>query len=106
MPTSRRVRIEEMLAADPRDTFLRYGLAMEMAAEGDLAESVTQLASLLEATPPYVPAFFMSAQNLVRLGRLDEARDVLRRGIDHAQQQSNAHAAREMTEYLENLDSP
>jgi hypothetical protein len=53
--------------------------------------------------PPYVPAFFMAGQQLVRLGRIDEARTTLREGIAAAHIQGNSHAAGEMTEFLGSL---
>ena len=36
----------------------------------------------MSAAPPYVPAFFMAAQQLARLDRIAEARTVLRDGIE------------------------
>jgi tetratricopeptide (TPR) repeat protein len=103
MTPSRRERIESMLADDPRDTFLRYSLAMELDKEDDHERSLETLRGLMADAPPYVPAFFMSAQQLARLSRVDEARTVLRQGIEQARQQGNAHAAGEMSEFLASL---
>ncbi|MGD9632787.1 MAG: hypothetical protein AB7U97_05870, partial [Pirellulales bacterium] len=55
--------------------------------------------------PPYVPAFFMAAQQLVRLGRVSEARTQLRDGIEAARTQGDSHAAGEMSEFLASLGS-
>ncbi len=55
-----------------------------------------RLAELQHGDPPYVPAFFMAAQQLVRLERITEARTALRDGIDQARQQGNSHAAGEI----------
>jgi hypothetical protein len=52
-----------------------------------------------------VPAFFMAAQQLVKLNRIAEARDALRCGIEEARRQNNAHAAGEMSEFLASLGS-
>jgi predicted Zn-dependent protease len=100
---SRRERIEAMLADDPRDTFLRYSLAMELAKEGEHQRSQEIYGALMADDPPYVPAFFMSAQQWVQLGRIDEARTALRDGIEQARRQGNAHAAGEMSELLASL---
>lgn len=100
---SRREQIEAMLADDPHDSFLRYSLGMELAKEGDLEASVTQMSGLLTDDPPYVPAFFMSAQNLVKLDRIEDARAMLRNGIQQARAQQNDHAAAEMSEFLTTL---
>lgn len=101
--TSRREKIEAMLADDPADSFLRYSLAMELDKEGRNEESLARLAELAADAPPYVPAFFMAGQQLVRLNRVNEARDALRRGIAAAREQQNAHAAGEMAEFLTSL---
>ena len=57
---NRREKIEAMLAEDPKDTFLRYSLAMEMRAEGDHEGSLAQLSELMGEKPACVPAFFMA----------------------------------------------
>jgi hypothetical protein len=100
---SRRQRIEAMLADEPGDVFLRYSLAMELDKEGDHDGSLARLAELTRETTPYVPAFFMAAQQLVRLNRIEEARTFLRDGIESARVQGNAHAAGEMSEFLASL---
>jgi hypothetical protein len=100
---SRREKIEAMLADDPHDIFLRYSLAMELDKEGDHDASLATFMELARGEPPYVPAFFMAGQQLARLGRNDEARRVLRDGIDAAQSQGDAHAVSEMSEFLASL---
>lgn len=100
---NRRQKIEAMLSEDPGDTFLRYSLAMELRSEGDHASSLQQLDQLMRDEPPCVPAFFMAAQQLVDLDRSDEARDLLREGIDEARRQDDSHAAAEMSEFLMTL---
>jgi thioredoxin-like negative regulator of GroEL len=103
MSPSRRERIESMLADDPGDTFLRYSLAMELDKEGDHDRSLAGLRELMSDQPPYIPAFFMAGQQLVRLDRIEEARSTLRAGIEQARRQNNAHAAGEMSELLASL---
>ncbi|TVP95584.1 MAG: hypothetical protein EA381_18630 [Planctomycetaceae bacterium] len=100
---SRRAKIEAMLAEEPNDTFLRYSLAMEYRSEGDPEASVAKLTELTQDTPPYVPAFFMAAQQLADLGRVEQARTFLRDGIEQARQQGDTHAAAEMSELLSQL---
>jgi tetratricopeptide (TPR) repeat protein len=100
---SRREKIEAMLADDPEDVFLRYSLAMELDKEGDQEASLAKFAELTRDNPPYVPAFFMAGQQLARLGRLDEARAILKNGIAVACAQNDMHAAGEMGEFLASL---
>ena len=103
MNPSRRAKIEAMLADDPRDPFLRYSLALELEKEGEHDQSLAGLRELASETPPYVPAFFMAGQQLTRLGRIEEARTMLREGIEAARTQGNDHAAGEMAEFLADL---
>lgn len=100
---SRREQIEAMLADDPHDTFLRYALAMELDGAGENDRSLDLLQGLIVDSPPYVPAFFMAGQQLAKLGRIDEARAVLRDGIEQARAQNDLHAAGEMSEFLGSL---
>lgn len=102
---SRREKIEAMLADEPGDTFLRYSLAMELRSEGDHARSIEKLTELTRDTPPYVPAFFMAAQQLVDLNEIERAREFLREGIEEARRQGDSHAAAEMSELLSALGS-
>ena len=94
---NRRSQIEAMLVEEPHDIFLRYSLAMELEKEGEHDASLTKLTELMEEDTPYVPAFFMAGQQLARLDRLDDAKSVLRNGIDQAQQSGDSHAAAEMS---------
>lgn len=97
---SRRAKIEALLVDSPEDTFLRYGLALELDKVGEHDASLQELGRLMGGTPAYVPAFFMAGQQLARLERVEEARTVLRDGIEQARTQGNAHAAGEMSEFL------
>lgn len=100
---SRREKIETLLQDDPHDPFLRYSLALELDKEGRHDESLTGLAQLAAGVPPYIPAFFMAGQQLVRLGRIEEARTALRDGIEAARTAGDLHAAGEMGELLATL---
>lgn len=100
---SRRAQIEALLMDEPRDTFLRYALAMEHISEKNLESALQVFADLQSEQPPYVPAFFMAGQQLTKLGRIDEARSVLRDGIEHARSQGDGHASGEMSQFLASL---
>ena len=104
MTTSRIDKIQAMLLEDPRDSFLRYTLAMEFRKLDENEKSLKLLAELANNdNPKYVAAFFMAAQQLVELDRLDEASTFLRDGIDEARRQDNQHAAAEMSELLSEI---
>lgn len=100
---SRREKLEAMLAAAPTDSFLRYGLSQELEKAGEHDRSLELLTGLTKDSPPYVAAYFMQAQQLAKLTRINEARGVLRDGIEEARRQGNSHAAGEMSEFLAGL---
>jgi len=103
MSQTRREKIEALLASEPQDPFLRYGLAVEYDNEDRSEDALRVFAGLTADAPPHVASFFRGAQLLVRLDRIDDARDWLRRGIDAARRQGEAHAAGEMGELLASL---
>lgn len=103
LKNSRREQIETMLKSEPKDLFLRYCLAVELHADGESEAALVKFVELCQETPPHVAAFFRRAQLLVELERIEEARSVLRDGIENARQQEDLHAAGEMSELLTDL---
>jgi hypothetical protein len=103
--TPRMAQIEAMLAEDPDDAFLRYGLAMEHASAGDDVTCVEVLRDLIAhtAAKPYIPAFLMAGQALARLDRVPEACDLLRHGIAAAGTVGDLHAQGEMQGLLDSI---
>ena len=100
---TRKEKLIEMLADAPEDLFLRYGLALEYHKEASHEQSLQLLAELRAHDPPYVPAFFMAAQQLAQLGRTGEAQTAAQEGIVVAESQQDLHAAGEMREFLASL---
>lgn len=97
-------KIQAMLQDDPSDSFLRYTLAMEYRKLDDSEKSIDLLTVLAyHDEPKYVAAFFMAAQQLVQMERIEEARAFLRDGIEEARSQKNDHAAAEMSELLSEI---
>jgi hypothetical protein len=109
LKTPRMEQIEAMLAEDPDDAFLRYGLAMEHASAGDDASCVVVLRDLIQRSEasPYIPAYLQAGQALVREDRIGEACDVLKAGIAAAEQVATAdslHARGEMQGLLSSIE--
>jgi Flp pilus assembly protein TadD len=104
MMQARKQRLLAMLADEPNDPELRYMLAMEHVSEGDDEGALRLFRELFESAPDYAPAYHMAGRTLERLGRLEEARDVLRRGIPVAMKRNDLHGAGEMQGLLESFD--
>jgi predicted Zn-dependent protease len=103
MAESRRQKLEALLADDPDDAFLRYGVAMEYVSEGDNETAHRYLAELIRAHSAYIPAYVQAGQALVRLDREEEARVVYKAGIAMARKVGDAHAADEMERFLDGI---
>ncbi|HVV98723.1 MAG TPA: tetratricopeptide repeat protein [Planctomycetaceae bacterium] len=100
---SRRTRLEEMLRADPNDTFLHYALALEDLSEGNPGAARQRLEDVLQRDSKYVAAYFQLGQLLAEAGEANEARSVIERGIAAARDTGDAHAESEMTGFLATL---
>jgi thioredoxin-like negative regulator of GroEL len=100
---TRKQQLEEMLAEDPGDAFLRYGLAMEYLGEGDARRGAELLQALLRDDPGYVPAYYQAGKALIELGEEGSAQALLGEGITRARSQGNAHAADEMEMLLDSI---
>src|SRR4051794_7977065 len=104
MAKTRKEQLEELLADEPKDPFLRYGLAMEHVSLGDDAGAVACFGELFAVAPEYVPGYMQAGQAFVRLGRVEEARTTFRDGIAVARKQGDQHAAEEMQGMLASLE--
>jgi Tfp pilus assembly protein PilF len=102
--SERRLKLEATLAADPGDSFLRYGLGMQCLREGDLEEGRRILLGLIADRPDEVPAYQQLGQSFMDDGEADQARHYFERGIEKADAQGNFKAANEMRGFLATLD--
>ena len=95
--------LTEILKQNPTDAFARYALAMAYAAEGRSDDALREFGETLERNPDYVPAYQMSAQELLKAGRSAEAKAQLQSGLAACERTANAHAASEMQAMLDEL---
>ncbi|MGC8639077.1 MAG: tetratricopeptide repeat protein [Isosphaeraceae bacterium] len=102
----RRRKLEQSLAEDPQDTFLRYGLALQCLGEGDVEEGRSRLHALIADHPDdQVAAYQHLGQSYVETGETEKAVQILRLGIAKAQARGDLHAASEMEQLLEATES-
>jgi predicted Zn-dependent protease len=97
-------RLKEILALDPKSSFARYGIAMELVSQGDTAAALAEFDVLLTNDPDYTAGYFMAAQTLAGAGRKPEAIERLKAGISCAARAGNSHALSEMQTMLDALD--
>ena len=96
--------LREILALEPKNSFARYGIAMELAQRGETAAAVNEFDTLLAFDPDYTAGYFMAAQTLANAGRTAEAIERLKAGIGCAARAGNSHAQSEMQGMLDELD--
>ena len=88
--------LKSMVAANPNNSFLRYGLAMEYKNAGDLDAAAAEFRALIAADPDYSAAYFHGGQTLERLGRVEEARSLYLEGMAVTARKGEEHARSEL----------
>jgi predicted Zn-dependent protease len=96
-------QFKEILALDPKNSFARYGIAMEFVNRSETAAALAEFDILLSNDPDYTPGYFMAAQALTAAGRKPEAIERLKAGIASATRSANSHAINEMQAMLEEI---
>lgn len=92
-----------MLEQAPTDSRLRYMLANEYKNGGQLEEAVREFRAILSHDAAYGPAYYHGGQALEQLGRLDEARELYRLGIDATGKSGDRHTRGELQAALSML---
>lgn len=100
MTTARLAQLLTMLETEPKDSFLRYGVAMEYARAGQHDAAIREFGTLLSHDPGYVAAFFMCGRSYESIGQIAQARAQYEQGIAMAKKTGDQHAAAEMAEAL------
>jgi tetratricopeptide (TPR) repeat protein len=95
--------LKNMLAENPRDSFARYGLAMEHVINGEMEQAIAEFRVLLEYNPDYAAAYFHGGQALEKLGRIEDAREMYQKGIESTSRSGDRHTQSEMQAALDML---
>jgi tetratricopeptide (TPR) repeat protein len=95
--------LKKMLAENPRDSFARYGLAMEHVINGEMEQAIAEFRVLLEYNPDYAAAYFHGGQALEKLGRIEDAREMYQKGIESTSRSGDRHTQSEMQAALDML---
>lgn len=101
MPNAEELR--KFVELSPADPFPRYGLALQLRSDGRLEDAISELRTLVEKFPDYVPGHQQLGLSLQQAGRTDEAKAAYAVGIEAAKKAGNRHAAEEMQGALEML---
>jgi predicted Zn-dependent protease len=93
--TNRLEFFEKMLASDPANTSVLFGLAKEYEKAGRYDDVVATLNRYLEKVDDEGNAFGMLASAYEQLGQRDKAREAYERGIETAQRHGHPGMAEE-----------
>ena len=104
MSAARINHLRQVLEQDPKSTFARYALGMELVSAGETDAAIAEFHTLLEVDANYANAWFMGAQALHNAGRTPEAIEWLRNGSATASRTGQRHAQSEMQSMLEELE--
>ena len=103
MPIDRLEALKNILEQNPSDPLARYGLAMEYVKLQQYELAVAQFEELIQVQPDHAYACFHAGQTLEKLGRLDDARRMYRRGLEAAGLKGDPHARDELEAELDRL---
>lgn len=95
MSSSRIDIFEQMLASDPENTTVLFGLAKEYEKAGDDEKLIETLNRYLAAADDEGNAFGMLAGAYERTGQRDKAREAYERGVETAQRHGHPGMAEE-----------
>jgi Flp pilus assembly protein TadD len=95
--------LSEFVQMKPKDSFARYGLAMELSKNGDTEKALEHFRKLWEMNPDYTPAYFQAGMLLAKTGQRDSAREVLSQGVQAAVRTNDLHAKSEIESAIAEL---
>ena len=96
-------KIREMLAENPKDSFLCHALALEYIKQGNDDEAKKLFESIVENEPGYIGTYYHLAKLLERVGKTDEAIRVYERGMEEAKKAGDDHSLSELKSAFEEL---
>lgn len=97
-------QLQKLLAADPNDPFILYGLAQEYAKLNDHAQAVEFYDRCLAADPAYCYAYYHKARTQFAAGQDAIARATILAGMSAAKTHGDAHALSELQALLDDHD--
>ena len=93
----------KLLDKEPEDSFLLYGIALEYMSANNLDEAENYFTKLIKLDPGYVASYMQYAGLKEKQNKIDEAKELYKRGIEIARKAGDNHAAKEMEEFLDEL---
>ena len=93
----------EFYKKDPSDPFVLYGLALEYMSDNQLLKAAEFFNKLLDQNPGYVAGYLQFAQLKEKEDKIEEAKELYRKGIEAAGKTGDKKSAKEMEDFLDDL---
>ena len=96
-------KIKEMMADNPKDSFLCHALALEHIKLGNDNDARKLFESILENEPGYIGSYYHLAKLLERIGETEVAIKVYEKGMEEARNAGDNHSLSELRSSFEEL---
>jgi len=96
MPNPRIEQFKKMLAIEPHDEVMWFGLGKAYMEEGNYDEAASALSQCIRAKPNYSAAYYALAQSLEKVGRKEECRSICDQGIAVSKQNGDAMVTKQL----------
>jgi tetratricopeptide (TPR) repeat protein len=97
-------QLEKLLATDPHDPFVLYGLAQKYAKAGQTQMAVAFYDRCLQADPAYCYAYYHKARALSAAGDMHAAGETIQAGILAAKNHKDSQALGELSALADELE--
>lgn len=89
-------KLREMLAKQPNDPFLLYGIGMEHKKAGDHKSAIEHFDRVVQVDPGYCYAYYQKGLTLEETGDINAAKQAYLQGIEAAKAKGDDHARSEL----------
>ena len=96
-------QLRQLLAEDPNDPFLAYGIALEIA-KTDVGSGIAKLQEIEENHPTYLPVYYRLGALLSEINEDEQAIAYLRKGVVLSKVQNDVLAGRELQALLDEIE--
>jgi len=89
------------LINNPQDPFNQYLLALEYLKENNRGEAISLFNNIYKKSPNYLPLYYTYAINLIELGDVAKAKEIVKKGIELAVLLNKEKVKRELNQLFE-----
>lgn len=103
MENQRLARLKEFLQQNPKDSFLRYCIALEYVSMGEDIEAIQHLEDLKKSDAEYLATYYQLGKLYEKIGQNKSAIFSFNLGIEIAKKQKDNHTLNELMSALDDL---